>query len=287
LPLLHAVELVLHAGGELDVHDVGERLDEQVRHEETELGRLEPPLLVLDHVLLVEDRPHDAGVRRRAADVVLSSSLMSVACVKRGGGCVKCCSGRSSWSFTTSPSTSGGSWPSLSSSSLPARLRVVAALGVDADEAVELEDLAGRAEAAGGHLDVDGGRVVDGRRHLARDEAVPDERVEDELVALEERRDAIGRPLHGRRPDRLVRVLRVLLRAVHVRLLGDVVLAEAVADEVARGGDRVARDARRVGAHVGDEADGALVAELHPSYRRCAMRMVRVGWKPSFRDASC
>src|SRR6185369_13748379 len=63
LALLDAVEVVLHAGGELDVQDVGEGLDQEIRHQEAELGRLESPLLVLDHVLLVEDGAHDAGVR--------------------------------------------------------------------------------------------------------------------------------------------------------------------------------------------------------------------------------
>src|SRR2546426_8305879 len=38
--------------------------------------------------------------------------------------------------------------------------------------------------------------------------------------------------------------------------------AVAALDVVARGGERFARDARRVGAHVGDEADRAFRAEL-------------------------
>src|SRR3989454_4090184 len=38
--------------------------------------------------------------------------------------------------------------------------------------------------------------------------------------------------------------------------------AVAALDVVARGGERLARDARRVGAHVGDEADRAFRAEL-------------------------
>src|SRR5439155_8520459 len=53
-----------------------------------------------------------------------------------------------------------------------------------------------------------------------------------------------------------------LLRAIHLRRLGPVGGAVAALDVVARGGERLARDARRVGAHVGDEADRALRAEL-------------------------
>ena len=39
LPVLHAVELVLHLGRELDVHDLGEERLEQVRDLDAEVGR--------------------------------------------------------------------------------------------------------------------------------------------------------------------------------------------------------------------------------------------------------
>ena len=57
-------------------------------------------------------------------------------------------------------------------------------------------------------------------------------------------------------------VLRVLLRAIDVRRLGHVLRAVAALDVLPRGGERVTRDARRVGAHVGDEPDGAFLADL-------------------------
>ena len=46
-----------------------------------------------------------------------SSSLTSVASVKRGGGCVNFCSGRRAFSSSRSPSVSGGSMPDTTSSS--------------------------------------------------------------------------------------------------------------------------------------------------------------------------
>ena len=104
---------------------------------------------------------------------------MRVAWVKRGGGWVKCCSGVIPSSRSRSPSTR-----SRQRALLVVALGgvVVAALGVDAHEAVELDDLAGGAEdrILGG--DVDRGLLETRRRHLAGDEAVPDQGVELELV---------------------------------------------------------------------------------------------------------
>jgi len=63
--------------------------------------------------------------------------------------------------------------------------------------------------------------------------------------------------------DRLVRLLRVLGRAlVDARLLGQV-FAPVVADDLlARRLDRLARELHRIGAHVGDQAD-RLAADVH------------------------
>src|SRR6185295_12089288 len=66
------------------------------------------------------------------------------------------------------------------------------------------------------------------------------------------------------RPDRLVRVLRVLLRFVAVRLVGERGWGVGRGDVVAGAFERLLGDARRVGAHVGDQADRAAVADLAP-----------------------
>ena len=70
-----------------------------------------------------------------------SSSLTSDASVNRGGGWVKCCSGWSSSSFTSSPSRHRAA----TRRSRP-RCRVLDGLGVDREEAGELHHLAGRAQ---------------------------------------------------------------------------------------------------------------------------------------------
>src|SRR5690606_36587814 len=112
--------------------------------------------------------------------------------------------------------------------------------------------------------EVDGRGVVDRGRHLAGDEAEPDELVEPELVAVEVVLVGLGRACGVRRADGLVGLLRalLLLAGPQAGRGGDVALAEALARPVTAGRRGFRRDAGRVGAHVGDEADGALAADV-------------------------
>jgi hypothetical protein len=66
-PLFDLVQLHLHAGGEVDVEDLGELLDHHLLHRLTELGGEETALLEV-HVAAVGEHADDAGVRRRPAD---------------------------------------------------------------------------------------------------------------------------------------------------------------------------------------------------------------------------
>jgi len=76
---------------------------------------------------------------------------------------------------------------------------------------------------------------------------------------------ALGRELERRRANRLVTVLRVFLRLEDVWFVRNELGAEACRDVNARLVDGVGRHADRVGAHVGDEADGAAIfAEVDP-----------------------
>src|SRR5690606_2272087 len=121
-------------------------------------------------------------------------------------------------------------------------------LRVEASEAIELHDRAGRTEqveARPGAIprvpaadqEVDGRCVVDGGRHLAGDEAEPDELVEPELVAVQVALHGLGRAGRVRGADRLVRFLRalLLLAGPEAGRGGDVALAETVARPVAAG----------------------------------------------------
>src|SRR5262249_53367460 len=114
---------------------------------------------------------------------------------------------------------------------------VVLLLGGDTVRGEVARRLQGRARRA-----VDGApgrdlgrrRVVDGRRHLRGDEAFPDQTVDLRLVAGDVLRDLVGRQVEVRRPDRLVRVLRVAPALEVTRRLGQrfvpVLLADVFAD---------------------------------------------------------
>ena len=142
------------------------------------------------------------------------------------------------------------------------RLRLLARLDVDGHEAGELQGRALGAEETPARLDVGRHRVVDGRQHLAGQEALPDQAVERELVLGEKPREGLGLALHRARADRLVGLLGALLGLVGGRGARQVLAPEPPRDPRARLVLRLARHPHGVGAHVGDQADGAFAAEL-------------------------
>ena len=255
------VELGLHAGRELRVHEPLEVLLEQVRRRERRERRHE---LVADarDVAAEDDRVEDRGVGRRAADA-LGLELLH----ERGVGVAR----RRARVVRLAPSTSRhagrsprprcGSGLSRSSSAADG---VVAALDVGAEEARELDDLPGRAERRGVGRALAGedrrARLEQARvGHLARDGPLPDEVVERALVAREA--DLAARAhLRARRADGLVRLLRVAHLGRELPRRGrQELLAVAPLDGRAGGVERLLRERRRVGSHVGDVA---LLVEL-------------------------
>src|SRR5216684_2028297 len=135
---------------------------------------------------------------------------------------------------------------------------VVLVLAVKREEAVELDGRAGGAELQllVRRGDVNRDLVDDGRRHLARHGTLPDELVELALVGLEIAGDLLGAAEHVGRPDRLMRLLRVLrLGLVDARLVRPVGFAVLLLDEAARRRDRLARHGDAIGPHIGDETD--------------------------------
>src|SRR5262249_8460308 len=145
---------------------------------------------------------------------------------------------------------------------VPPRLTLLAALDVDRREALELQRLALGAEQPPPRLDVCGDRVVDGRHELTRQETLPDQAVERELVLGEEARHGfrIARDVRG--TDGLVRLLRAAPRLVARWRVGQGLGADTLRRPASRLGLRVLREARGVGPHVGDQTDGAYFAEV-------------------------
>src|SRR5206468_10057986 len=94
-------------------------------------------------------------------------------------------------------------------------------LAIEGEIALELHDRTGGAEQIAAatdvrlldrrNIEVDGRRVEHRRRHLRRHEALPDQLIKLELVRREMTLDELRPPRRIRRPNALVRVLRVFL----------------------------------------------------------------------------
>ena len=257
------VELLLHAGGEVRVDDLGKVLDEAVGDEFAHVVGEEATILEA-HVVTRGDRPHDRGVRRRAADTEFLERLHErrLGVPRRRGGEMLL------GEHLEHPERVG--LGELGEAVLRVLVDlVVPTLRVRADEPVEEDRLPGRAEPvrhpAGGRVDVDADLVEASVRHLRRDGALPDELVEPELVALERRRHAGGVPERRRRADRLVRLLGVARpRLVAARLGEGVLRAELAPHDLVDLAERAVGDVHGVRPHVRDEPDGPLAGEVDP-----------------------
>jgi hypothetical protein len=105
--------------------------------------------------------------------------------------------------------------------------------------------------------------IEDRRRHLAGHGALPDERVEAELIAFQFLLDVRRHDAGVCRPDSLVGFLSVLgLGAVDSRFFGQSFPAVELHDDLADLPDGFLREVNRVGAHVRDESDRAF-ADVH------------------------
>ena len=120
-------------------------------------------------------------------------------------------------------------------------------------ESVESQDASANARFEVARLRNDRGARVFGGRHLTRHELTPDHLVQTYGIAFhsnEHRR----RGADVRRTNRFVRFLCSSLARVRVRLFGQILRAEFLADVFAHRRHRVARQVRRVGTHIGDVA---------------------------------
>ncbi len=138
---------------------------------------------------------------------------------------------------------------------------LIAALLVHAQEAVEDDGLARGAECVIRGLDVGADALELRSGHLRGNGAVPDQRVELELLVIENAGERRGRALHLGGTDRLMRLLRALaLRLVRARLGQNVFAAVELLDRHLAVIERLLAEVHGVGTHVGDETHHALAA---------------------------
>ena len=185
-----------------------------------------------------------------------SSALISVASVKRGGGSVKC------WVGVTSSTVVS---VALGERRQPAGLLVVvggvvvAALGVDAGEAVEQHLGRRGAQLVGAVGQLDRRRLELLGRHLRRQRALPDQPVEPQLVGLERApRASPGRAGSWSGGSTRAPPGRPSTSSCRRGPWASCRFAVALADDLARLAHRDAGDRGRVRSHVGDEPDLAL-----------------------------
>ena len=123
-------------------------------------------------------------------------------------------------------------------------------------EAREFQYGACCAQLVVGGINRQGGNIINSVRHLASNNAVPDERIQLQLV-IGEVLLHFGRGTHNAgRTNRLMRVLSVLFCAVVVFLRRAEFAAEVLLDIVTDFGNSNLCQTHGVGSHIGNQADG-------------------------------
>ena len=123
----------------------------------------------------------------------------------------------------------------------------------EGEETSEAEIVPAGAENVTRALGLDQNGIEHGGRHLAGDEALPDQFVETVLVGRKDLAHRFRGDRNVRGTDRLVGVLRVCFRAVDARRFGQIIGTELIADQRKSRLLRDARHAERVGTHIGNQ----------------------------------
>ena len=261
------VELLFQIGGEIIFHVAHEeRFEEGDHHAALVFG--DEALLVEAHVAAVAQHLQHGGIGRGPADAELLHALD-----QRGFGEARRRLGEM-LAGEDGAALGGLAFVHLGKTlAVLVLLVVVVTLLVEGEEAVELDDRAGRAQVdracAGARLDVDRGALELGQLHLAGERAQPDQLIELGLIGIEIARDVARAAVEIGRADGFVRLLRVLgFVFVDARGGRHILLAVILGDHLAGLGDGLAGQLDAVGAHIGDEAHrlavdvGALIEAL-------------------------
>ena len=128
---------------------------------------------------------------------------------------------------------------------------------VGAQVTVELDHGGGAAEGVFAAGDFHGGAFQIRRCHLAGNKSAPDERVETELLGIQEVPQFFRREVDIRGADRFVGFLSVAFGLIHIERGGHIFTAVFGGDEGAAAVLRFRRNRHGVRSHVSDETDGA------------------------------
>src|SRR5437899_5442650 len=248
------VEVLLHPRGEAGVDDVGKVFAQEIGDDKPNVLGHERAAF-LPHVLAVDEGRDRRRVGRRPADPVLLERLHERRLGEAGGRL------REVLRRVETEQLQRLAWLHLGKRR-DLLLGLVTRFEVRPEESIEEDAASVRAQEVLTRLDVEARILEPSGRHLRRDRPLPDERVQLELVGLEETLDAVRRPREIGRTDRLVRFLRAFrARLVVPRLLDRVRRAEFLRDDVPRLVERAFGDMQRVGTHIGDKTDRRALAD--------------------------
>ena len=247
LLLGNLIQLFLHLGGEADVDEFLEIFGEHIHGHNAKLGNKQL-FGFFDDVAAGKQCNDGRGKGAGAADALLLQ-LLDERCfgeVRRRLGEVLLCRHE----LVKQQLAAGFNIRNLGV------LFFVIIFAVQLQEAREFQYGACCTQLVVGSINCQGGNVINSVRHLTGNNAVPDERIQLELVVGEVLLH-LGRGTHDTgRTNRLMCVLSVLFGAIMVGLGRAELTAEVLLDIVADFVNGYVRQTHGVGSHVGNKADG-------------------------------
>src|SRR5579862_298831 len=255
------VQLFFHARGIGEIENVAEVFYQQVADHHAELGGIKTSLGFF-HVSAVLDHGKNGGISRRPADAFFFQGFYQgrfVVTRRRLGEMLFGKELMQPQGFAMLHERK----PELQLLVVLHFRFLVLAFFVDRPEAVEFFNRTGGAERVLARRDVYGGLVENRRVHRRCHKALPDELVEFVLVGAKKAAHKLRRALDGGGPDRFVGVLRSFLALVVNGFRGQISIAKILFDVLPHRGQRAVRHPGGIGAHVSDEADRALFAQIH------------------------
>ena len=254
--MLHLVQIGLHAGGEGEVHNIAELVLHQARHHLPQ-GRGVQVFAVLHHILPIQNGGDGGGIGRGPADPLLLQRPDQGRLGIAGGRLGEVLGGFGLGAEEALPLLQIGQ------GGLHLRGLLILALLIDSQKARKFHLGAAGSKGIARAGDLDAHAVIDGGGHLTGQKTAPDQLIQPILLRGKILFDFLRRDVDIRGTDSLVGILRAGLGLVVPRLFGIIVHPVAAGDEASGIRHGLLGDPQGIRSHVGDEAHGALLLEIH------------------------
>ncbi len=201
--LFNLIQPLLHAGGKIDVDDLGKVLLHQVNNNKAQLRRGEG-LFLPDHVTAADDGFNNRHIGARPADPLFFEGFDQRGIVVAGRWLGKVLLGQKLHQGQLLPFLHGGQH----------RLFLLIGSMVNLQESGKNQARAGRLEPVFPGANIDAHLVVNRGGHLAGNKSLPDQLVKAGLIPGQEGRDSLGGVAQHGGADGLVSLLGALAGAV-------------------------------------------------------------------------